>query len=47
MFSVIGPFSIYQILINLPIAFQEMAIAVWLIFKGFSSPEPGSMGGTA
>ena len=47
MFSVIGPFSVYQVLINLPIAFQEMAIAVWLIFKGFSSPQPASMGGTA
>jgi hypothetical protein len=47
MFSVIGPFSVYQVLINLPIAFQEMAIAVWLIFKGFSSPAPVSMGGTA
>ena len=37
MFGVIGPLSTPQALLALPIAVQEMAIAVWLIVKGFSS----------
>jgi uncharacterized protein DUF4386 len=36
MFGVIGPLSTPQVVLALPIAVQEMAIAVWLIFKGFS-----------
>jgi Domain of unknown function (DUF4386) len=37
MFSLIGPFSTIQVVINLPIAVQEMALAVWLIAKGFQN----------
>jgi hypothetical protein len=35
MFSVIGPLSTPQVVLALPIAVQEMVIAVWLIVKGF------------
>ena len=37
MFGVIGPLSTPQAVLALPIAVQEMAIAVWLIVKGFNS----------
>jgi hypothetical protein len=37
MFSVVGPMSTSQVVLSLPIAVQEMALAVWLIVKGFSS----------
>jgi hypothetical protein len=36
MFNVIGAFSVPQVVLNLPIAVQEMALAVWLIVKGFN-----------
>jgi hypothetical protein len=36
MFGIIGPLSTPQVVLALPIAVQEMAIAVWLIVKGFS-----------
>ena len=36
MFSAIGPMSTPQVVLSLPIAVQEMALAVWLIVKGFS-----------
>ncbi|MHB8130177.1 MAG: DUF4386 domain-containing protein [Mobilitalea sp.] len=35
MLHQIGPFSTMQIIMNLPIAVQEMVLAVWLILKGF------------
>lgn len=35
MFSLIDPFSTVQIGLNLPMALQEMVLAVWLIVKGF------------
>ncbi len=35
MLHLIGPFSMMQIIMNLPIALQEMVLAVWLIAKGF------------
>lgn len=37
MFGLIGPLSTPQAVLALPIAVQEMVIAVWLIVKGFSS----------
>ncbi len=36
MFRLIGPFSTAQGVMNLPIAAQEMVLAVWLIAKGFN-----------
>jgi len=36
MFSLIGPLSTFQVALNLPIAVQEMVLAVWLIVKGFN-----------
>lgn len=38
IFRVIGPLSATQILFALPIAVQEMVLAVWLIVKGFAPP---------
>jgi len=37
MFGLYVPFSTTAIIINLPIAVQEMVLAVWLIVKGFNS----------
>ena len=37
MFRVIGPMSTFQVVLALPIAVQEMVLAVWLIVKGFNS----------
>ena len=36
MFGLIDPFSTNAILLNLPIAVNEMVLAVWLIVKGFN-----------
>jgi hypothetical protein len=36
MFRLIGPMSTVQVVLNLPIALQEMVLAVWLIVKGFN-----------
>ena len=36
MFRVIGPMSTSQVVLALPIAAQEMVLAVWLIIKGFN-----------
>jgi hypothetical protein len=41
MFSLIGPLSTFQVVLNLPIAVQEMVLAVWLIVKGFNSSAIG------
>lgn len=37
MFGVITNFSTIQVVLNLPIALQEMVMAVWFIVKGFNS----------
>jgi len=37
MFRLIGPMSTFQVVLALPIAVQEMVLAVWLIVKGFNS----------
>lgn len=36
MFALIGNWSTIQVVMNLPIFFQEMVMAVWLIIKGFN-----------
>jgi hypothetical protein len=36
MFHVITPMSTIQVVLSLPIALQEMVMAVWLIVKGFN-----------
>ncbi len=42
MFQLISPMSTVQVVLNLPIAVQEMVLAVWLIVKGFNSSAIGS-----
>jgi hypothetical protein len=36
MYGIIAPFSIAQVILNLPILPQELVLAVWLIVKGFN-----------
>ena len=38
MFAVVDPMSSNAILLYIPLAVQEMVMAVWLIVKGFNSP---------
>ncbi|WP_454858325.1 DUF4386 domain-containing protein [Promicromonospora soli] len=40
LFGAIATFSGTQIVLNLPIAVQEMVLAVWLLVKGFSPKTP-------
>ncbi len=35
MFRLVGPFGAIQSVMNLPIALQELVLAIWLIVKGF------------
>jgi len=42
LFNVVGPLSTTQVVLALPIAVQEMALAVWLIAKGFNQYPLGS-----
>jgi Domain of unknown function (DUF4386) len=37
LFGAIGPLSVVQLVLALPIAVQEMVLAVWLIGKGFAT----------
>jgi hypothetical protein len=43
MFRVIGPMSTTQVALAVPIAVQEMVLAVWLIVKGFNSSAIASL----
>lgn len=36
MFHLVDPLSTAQVILNLPIALQEMVLALWLIVKGFN-----------
>ncbi len=38
MFNVITPLETPHIMLQAPLGFQEMALAIWLIAKGFSAP---------
>ena len=40
LFGVVGNFSTVQVVLNLPIALQEMVMAVWLIARGFNLSAP-------
>ena len=40
MFSVLEPWSTLQILLAIPIAVQELVLAVWLIVRGFNTAAP-------
>jgi hypothetical protein len=40
MFRVITPMSQIQIVLSIPIALQELVLALWLIVKGFNSAAP-------
>ena len=42
LFNVVGPLSTTQVVLALPIAVQEMVLAVWLIAKGFNQYPLGS-----
>jgi hypothetical protein len=38
LFGVVGTFATITVVMDLPIALQEMVMAVWLIVKGFNAP---------
>jgi hypothetical protein len=46
MLELIPGFGTFQTAANMPIALQEMVLAVWLIVKGFNSPTKTSMPGS-
>ena len=42
LFRVTGYMSTPQVVLNLPIAVNEMVLAIWLVVRGFRSPTAGS-----
>jgi hypothetical protein len=45
MFSLVSPMSTSTIVLNVPLALQEMVMAVWLIVKGFNPAAISSVSG--
>jgi len=43
LFAISGPFSTLQVVLSLPILFQELVLAVWLIVKGFNPSAVASL----
>ena len=43
MFSLVGHMSTIDSLLRIPLGLQEMVLAVWLIFKGFTPPAEGTL----
>jgi hypothetical protein len=43
IFAIISPLSTIQVGLQLPLALQEMTLAIWLIVKGFNSPAIASL----
>ncbi len=43
MLGIVDPFSTNAVLLNIPIAINEMVLAVWLIVKGFNSSAIASL----
>ena len=43
MFRLIGPLSAFQVVLAIPIAVQEMVLAVWLIVRGFNTSAIASL----
>ena len=44
MYGVISSFGTALVVLDMPMAIQEMVLAVWLIAKGFSDPLPAAAG---
>ena len=42
LFRVTGYMSALQVALNVPIAVNEMVLAIWLLVRGFGSPAAGS-----
>ena len=42
-FSIIAPMSTMQAIMQVPLALQEMVLAIWLIVKGFNAPATATL----